>query len=769
MLLAVLLLSGTASADEGMWLIHLLEKIYPQMRAEGLNLPSEAIFNAEGEAPALADAVVMIDGGMGSGSLISDQGLMITNHHVAHGDICKLSTPERNILFDGYWARNRDEELPVAGKKVMFLRAVSDITVEAKEFRDSLEAMGRWGVMGPRKLVSEMENRHRKAGLEPWCAEMWDGRLVLMLQYEVYTDVRLVGAPPARIGAFGGETDNWSWPQHKGDFTLYRIYGDSEGRPAPYSPTNSPITPHKHLKISTRGVDQGEFTMVIGYPGITHRYGSSMAVREKELKNPIVEQCRHHRMQIIRQQMEADSLVRLDYSDGYFNLSNYADYVRWESKCLRRYNVCALRAAEEAEINRWVAQDSARMAQYGTLLAELNRGYEARREAVINRTWYQESWFMPSKALIAANRVASLTKRLEREGQDTLYNPDREAQRQSGAPRGKQGKGHGKGKGKGKGRGSEAAPMGEKPMKGGHHRHAGSNEKMWRSLVGSAEHIEKGYDQKTDRELFVQSFITFTREVPEALWGDYLRELMARHAGDAKRVAEEAFDSSFCRHGSHYRAFFAQDRSLREITSDPLVALSLSVEYAPFAAAMIEAERGVGVRVSDLEREYRDLQYRYREAMNRAQYPNANSTMRLTYGTVQPISPLDGVRYASHSTIEGYIEKENPANYDYVVDSRMKGLIAKRDWGRWGDEGELYVNFITNNDITGGNSGSPMLNADGELIGLAFDGNRESMAGDLWFHPDLSRTVAVDIRYVLWVIEKWADAGYLIEELDFAQ
>lgn len=706
-LLALLLCCSGASADEGMWLIHQLQRIYPSLVATGLQLSAEELYNPQGVD--LSDAVVAIDGGMGSGSMISDQGLMITNHHVAFSDICNLSTPEKNYLKEGFWARNREEELPVEGKTVMFLRRVKDISEEATAYRDSMERIGRWNIMGPRKLLAEMERRHRQEGLEPWCATMWDGRLTLLLQYEVYRDIRLVGAPPERIGAFGGETDNWSWPQHKGDFALYRIYGDSLGRPAPYSPDNQPIRPQKVLKISTEGVNEGDYAMVIGFPGRTHRYGSSMSVREKEMRNPIIERCRHDRMEVIRRHMEADSLVKLAYSDGYFNLSNYADFVRWEEICLKRYNVVGTREAEEAELSRWVAADTALTTRYGTLLEELARGYEARREAIRIRTWYQESWFMPSKALIAANRAFSTAARLVREKRDSLEVTSKEH----------------------------------------------------KSLVQAAHHLEEGFDSATDRELFIRLFQHFVREVPDRFWGDHLRSEMARYEGNGELLAAETFDRSFCRDGAAYRTFLRENRAAEELLNDPLVAFARSVEVQPFTQEVTNAEREVGCDVSDLEAEYRRLQYEFREAKGVPQYPDANSTMRLTYGRVAGLTPRDGICYDHLSTVKGYLEKENPENYNFEVDERMKALIREHH----STEYPIYVNFLTDNDITGGNSGSPVLNGRGELIGLAFDGNRESMAGDLWFHPELSRTVAVDIRFVLWFIDHYAEADYLLSEV----
>ncbi len=696
-----------ALADEGMWLVNQLERIYPKMRERGLKLELE-------EVESLTKCIAAIDGGMGTGSLISENGLLITNHHVAYSDICALSTPEKNYLEWGFIARNQAEELPVSGKSVMLMHSVEDISEEANHYRDSLESIGKWGVMGGRKLVAEMERRHTKEGLVPWCARMWDGRLTLLIHYIVYEDVRLVAAPPHRIGAFGGEVDNWGWPQHKGDFAIYRIYTSKSGKPAKYSEENTPLKPEKWLTISSSGVKEDDFSMILGYPGRTHRYGSEWAVEEREMRNPIISDCRHKRMEIIRNRMESDSLVRLAYSDSYFSLSNYADYTLWESKCLARYKVKSHRQAERELIESWVNADSERKSRYGELMERLERGYNARQEAVRVRTWYQETWFGPSRALIAANRVWSLIERLERN------------------------------------------KMGELKV--------GSSE--WGNLDRATHHLAENYDMATDRELFIYSVTEFTRTVPRSMWGEHLTKEYERYAGDAARLAGEAFDASFCRSAESYTEFLSTDHTVEECKEDPLVAIAGSVGVRPFAQAVLDAEHKVGIGVDSEEATFRRLQYDYREAMNIAQYPDANSTMRLTYGRVRSLVPRDGVHYNYRSTIKGYLEKESKTNYDFHVDSKLHSLIAKGDWGCWGEDGVMYVDYLTDNDITGGNSGSPMLDSRGRLVGLAFDGNRESMAGDVWFHPELSRTVAVDIRFVMWLLERYLDADYLIKELN---
>ena len=717
-LLVCALLPAAASADEGMWLVSTFQNmIYPQMKKEGLKLKPGEIYNEE--SPALCNAIVAVDGGMGTGSVISDKGLVITNHHVAYGDIHSLSTPAKNYLEEGFWALEQKDELPLKGKTVTFLRKVADVTDEALAIRDSLEKANSLGVFGTRKVYGILERKYGKeTPFEVECASMWKGKKYLLFYYETYKDVRLVGAPPVKIGAFGGEQDNWGWPQHKGDFALYRVYADREGRPAAYSADNVPLKPRRVLQVATGGVHDGDFAMVIGFPGRTNRYASSFAVAEKQrVRNPIVVANRHDRMDILKRHMERDPRVRMEYSDAYFGLSNYADYAKWENKCLRRFDVVAIREAEEERLQRWIEADSARKAEDGTLLEELARGYKARQGAERNLNYFREAWLGPSEALLVANRVSSYLGKLERLKQDSLIVDSKDA----------------------------------------------------RSVVAGSGRLRRNYDAATDRDLLARMVVNFTANVPREMWGVQLQAMYDQAGGDADRMARAAFDASFCSDPVRYDAYFSKNRSVAEIRRDPMVALTESVTVQRFTGGVDKAEKRGRAHVGRSESRYADLLYDFRASEGLAQYPNANSTMRLTYGNVQPLNPSDGVHYDSRSTIAGYMEKYNPDEYEYRVDDRMRRLIAKRDWGRWGENGTLYVNFLPDNDITGGNSGSPVLDGRGHLIGLAFDGNRESMAGDVWFHPELARTVCVDIRYVMWVIDKYADAGWLLDEMKFAK
>lgn len=718
-LLLAAMLPISAAADEGMWLVNTFQQvIYPQMKKAGIKLKPGEIYNEE--SPAICNAIVAIDGGMGSGSVISENGLIITNHHVAYSDIHALSTPEKNYLENGFWALSPEEELPIKGKSVTFLRKIMDVTEEAKAIRDSLEKANAYGIFGSRKLNRILTLRYGEGtSYETDCMPMWKGEKYFLFFYETYNDVRLVGAPPEKIGAFGGEFDNWGWPQHKGDFALYRVYGDRNGRPAEYSEENVPITPRKVLRIATKGVHDGDYAMVIGYPGRTNRYMSSYAIREKQfVTNPIIIKVRHDRMDILKKHMEADPKIRLLYSDKYFSLSNYADYAKWENICLRRYDVIQIRANEEKKLMEWIQADPARSAQYGDLCADLERGYAARLEALRAKCYFQETWLRPSETMLMANRVASMINGMKRQGVTTVKDGD----------------------------------------------------KAFANVKSSVARVSGTYDPATDLDLMIRMIQIYTDSVSRKYWGEHLSQIYDRYKGDVPAFVTEAFNKSCCSDFNRLVEWFATPRTEEEILADPVVAIVNSIQSRSIQSQLESIEEACGVDVDEKERLYTKALYAMREAEGIPQYPDANSTMRLTYGNVGPLlKAKDAIQYASRSTINGYMEKYDPEVFEYRVDDKMRSLIENKDWGRWSENGELYVNFLTDNDITGGNSGSPVLNAQGDIIGLAFDGNRESMSGDVYFHPENFKTVCVDIRFVLWIMEKYAGAGKLIDEMQLVK
>lgn len=696
----------SAFADEGMWLMNDMDAgLYGRMRRMGLRLKAGDIYGGEAS---LGDAVVSVNGGAGTGSMISDEGLMITNHHVAYAGICRISSLDRNILDTGFWAESRCEEIPLEGYTVSFLRDIIDVTEEAASLRDSLAADGKAHAMVSRRLAREMERRYAgRTEYTPSFEPMWGGKRSYIYLYETFRDVRLVAAPPERLGAFGGDADNWNWPQHKADFAICRIYGDSAGRPADYSAGNVPIRPRRRLHVAGKGVGEGDFTMVIGYPGRTSRYISSFAVGEREtVRNPVVIDARHRRMDIIREGMERSDTVRMNYSDRYFNLSNHADQARWENMCLRRYGVRGIREAEERGMQEWIDSDSARSAAYGGLLERLGRGYGARSEAMKVRTDYAERWFGVSEAQTMASRMLSGVNRLKQRGEymfDLFGDP------------------------------------------------------QFKAAVNSLGRLEKA-DPTVDRTLFVKICGGFFDRVPKEYLSADVLSLLEECGGDSRAMLGRIYDASFCRSAESVREFFAEPRRIRAVLSDPLVRLVSEMPFPKYMRRVFLAEKEAGASVSADERTYASLLYDFRKEEGVRQYQDANSTMRLSYGRVRPLSPCDGVHYDWQSTTDGYAEKVDDSVHAFRPDSGVLEMVSSLDR-------PLRVNFITDSDITGGNSGSPVLNGRGELVGLAFDGNRESMSGDIYFHPEYSRTVCVDIGYVMWILKNHAPESLCMEIL----
>ena len=690
--------SQNAKADEGMWMINLINTaLEKQMQERGLELSANEIYNADAPGASVSDAVVSMEFGC-TGSIISDQGLLITNHHCAYSDVHSLSTPECNYLEEGFWAFNADEERVIPGKKVYFLKKVLDVTEEVEELKASLEAQNIG--TGIRKLSYLMEKEYsEETGLEAWLASMWGGSKYYIALYGVFSDVRLVAAPPVSSAAFGGDVDNWEWPQHKCDFAMYRVYTAPDGSPAEYSPANIPMKPAAKLNISLKGYQEGDFTMIIGYPGSINRYSSSYEVDFNEtLKHPISNRIRGEQMSIMKKWMDTDPDIRLKYADYYFSLSNVQELYSGEVECFGRFDVVEKKAALEKELQEWIKASPERMEEWGDLLASLEKNYTALREPERNASYYRET-------LIRGTRIGTIIRRIF--NSRTPSNIDK------------------------------------------------------RTLREFAE-----IDLRVEKDLMLYAIREYVSNVDPVYFSHLQKELIESYSGDIDALAADLWAESLFSTPEGIERIFSGQASQEEILADKLGRFIMDVKITAFNEAKIKAEDGVSTL--ELDRAYTHALYQMRLDKGIMQYPDANSTMRITYGTVGPIEPRDGMICDWKTTPAGILEKFNPADYDFWLSDRQYLLYSAKQWGRWGfgDNGQdMYVNFLTDNDITGGNSGSPVLNSRGELIGLAFDGNKESLASDAMYIPGYNKCVCVDIRFILWTLDRYAGMTRIIEEL----
>ena len=715
-LAGIILGQAAARADEGMWLIQDINSaLEKKMQDRGLKLSAGEIYNADAPGAAVSDAIISL-GFYCTGSIISDQGLLITNHHCAYGDVFALSTPEHNYLEDGYWATTADKELPIPDKEVFFLKRVLDVTAEVVALREDLRCKGQ--PCGMRRLSSVMEKKYKKeTGKEAYLSSMWAGEKYYMALYDVYRDLRLVAAPPVSIASFGGDTDNWEWPQQKCDFAMYRVYTAPDGAPAAYSEKNVPLKPLRKLEISLAGYKPGDFAMVIGYPGRTSRYSSSMETDYQErVSLPITNELRRGQMEIMRRWMDSDPAIWLKYSDTFFGLSNVGEMQEGEAMCLKRFGVKEIKENEENQLQDWIESSPDRKAKWGTLIQDLKSMYAETEAIERDKAYFRETMF---RGTIIGRTIMRM-----------------------------------------------------KSARG--------------DFAKMSRYLERGMaetDPRVEKDLVRYAAEQFLTHIDPAYFGPYQRELVAKFGTDYDAMVDYIWDGTMFASVEKSQQFtspqqFAEDRLARFITD---------VSIQDFNSACNDLN--IRNKILGCNHGYVQALYEMRADKGIAQYPDANSTMRITYGTVGPLEPNDGVWCSWQTSSNGILEKYDPKNRDFKPSDEFMSMLRSRDWGRWAvpmpsaskksraesdvaasglsgaPAGTLPVNFLTDNDITGGNSGSPVLNASGQVIGLAFDGNKESLASDLYCTPGYNKCVCVDIRYILWTLDKYAGMGRILDEL----
>ena len=710
----LILTTPSLRADEGMWLLPLLEKLnIGTMTEMGLKLTAEDIYSVNHSS--LKDAVVIFGGGC-TAEIVSDQGLVLTNHHCGYGRIQAHSTPEHNYLEDGFWAGSLAEELPNPGMSVTFLVRIEDVTDKVKERLGDVtdeEASMKIRSVGQEIADEATEGTHYRGSVRAF----FGGNQFYLVVYEIYRDVRFVGAPPSSIGKFGHDTDNWMWPRHTGDFSVFRVYMSPDGKPAEYSEDNIPYTPKYHLPVSIKGVEKGDFAMVMGYPGSTQRYMTSYEIDEElNIIHPNRIKIRGARQEIIWADMMADEKVLIQYSSKYSGSSNYWKFSIGQSQGLKRLNIKEKKQKQEAEFTRWVNSTPAAKEKYGSALSDIKSAIDGRADLLHSTQYMQECLLRGCEIIGAAGMVT---------GGGFRYGPPQ--------------------------------PSLEDVLKGGDQDEIAQAVERIRDR---AQDFYKDYNPPTDQKVAKVMLKMFMEDVRPEFQPGYMKEIKTKYKGDYAKFVDKMFAKSFLASEEKFNAFL-DNPSAKVLEKDPaiLLASSVSEKYGELQQQITPLYMQLSLGSMHYIAGLMEMN------PEKVFYPDANFTMRLTYGTVGDYEPRDAVIYKYYTTLKGVMEKEDPNNYEFIVDPRLKELYKKKDFGRYGKDGEMPVCFTTNNDITGGNSGSPVINGNGELIGLAFDGNWEAMSGDIVFEPELQKCICVDIRYVLFIMDKFAGAKHLVDEM----
>lgn len=701
-----------AMADEGMWLLPLLkQQKYADLQALGLRLTADEVYNANG--PSLKDVVVRFGGGC-TGEIVSKDGLVLTNHHCGYSSIQRHSTLEHDYLTDGFWAMSRAEELPNPGLTVAFIDRIDDVTDYVLADWAKKGDPNSMGFLDA-KYLNELARKKagesylkKHPGIEVEIKAFYGGNVYYMFTKKVYSDVRLVGAPPSSIGKFGADTDNWIWPRHTGDFSLFRVYADANGEPAPYSADNVPLRPKRWLTLSTKGVQENDFAMIMGFPGRTNKYYTSWEVAERrDIDNRVRIAMRETRQQAMLEEMLADPQVRIQYASKYSSSTNAYKNAIGSSWAIGKRNFEQVKADEQNKLIAWEKQRGGDT--YANALKQIEQMVEARKELRF-RSWMLDEALMRG---IECSRVPT--------------NIDALCQALDG----------------------------------------GKNKKELPALMDKLQKDYKAFANKdyavaVDRKVakvMLKAYRKWMDNIPQPA---YLSEIDQQFKGDVDAFVDNLFDHSIFGSDTQFDRF-RQQPTAEALRNDPMIR---------FASSIKAEKKSVDKELNSFDTGYALAHRTYVKGLlemygDRANFPDANSTLRLAYGQVKGYSPKDADYYGYQTTLDGVMEKEDPNNWEFVVADRLKELYKAKDFGRYQTkEGKMPVAFCATTHTTGGNSGSPVMDADGALIGINFDRNWEGVGGDIQYLPDYQRSIIVDVRYVLFLIDKFAGAGYLLDEMD---
>ena len=705
-----LVIGANLKADEGMWIPLLIEKFNIKlMQEKGFKLSAEDIYSVN--KACMKDAVIHF-GGKCTGAVISSDGLLITNHHCGFDEIQRHSTLEHDYLTNGFWAMSPAEELPNLGLTVTFLKRIEDVTERVfKGITAQSSENGRNAMMNA-NIDEIIREATRGTGYTAVVRPFYMGNQYFLFVNEVFRDVRLVGAPPSAIGKFGGETDNWTWPRHTGDFSLFRIYADKNNKPAEYSKDNTPYKPTYFFPVSLQGVNEGDFTMVFGYPGATNQYVPSFHIDlVRNYLNPKMIEIRTKKIDIIEDAMNTDPLIRIQYASKKSGLAN--SWKKWigENQGLDKMETIDKKRQYEEKLTKWINEDNERSKEYGAILQRYDKLYDGLKEYLVINSYTNEVFFNYGAEVfnLARNIKVLVEMIINKEDPEKI-------------------------------------------------------EQIRNYILDESSEFYKDYNLDIDKQLFVAVMNLYGERVESKWLIPEYTQLKNSCKGNFKALADKIFAKSVYTDENSFKAFVKDfdESEISKLKKDPLFILAAAA--VDFLNDKVRPELLKLIREQQtLNSEYMALQMKYEK--DRLFYPDANSTIRVAYGTVKGYFSKDAVYFNHYTTLKGIMEKDNPEVYDYDVPNKLRELYMSKDYGRYAQDGDIPVCFIASNHTTGGNSGSPIINAEGHLIGVNFDRAWEGVASDMAFNPEQSRNISIDIRYALFIIDKFANAGYLFNTM----